>query len=138
MRTHLIAALGAAVLAAGTFLGAPQAEAQVTASYAFHVPNGNTWTDGTVTFYNRSVLVKGVHKSVAPEVAACRNTTAYTLDSHSDLLTMNASGPEYEACDNSKAFDFIVPADVEGGAAFVRVCLADGYYTVLTCKRYGG
>ncbi|MET9147260.1 MULTISPECIES: hypothetical protein [unclassified Streptomyces] len=138
MRTHLAAGFGAAVLVTGTLAGAPAAQARPAVAYHFHVPNGNTWTDGTVTFSNRSVLVEGVQKSVASTVEGCRNTLGYTLDSHGDLLTMNASHPMDEACSTSKSFDFVVPADVVGGAAFVRVCLADGYYTAISCNRYGG
>ncbi|GHH86420.1 hypothetical protein GCM10018793_58240 [Streptomyces sulfonofaciens] len=139
MRAHLAAALGTAVLTAGVLSGAPAAEAQTSAAYAFHVPNGNTWTDGTVTFYNRSVLVEGVHKSVdATSMETCRATYAYTLDINSHELGRNGSDTADTACGNSRSFSFTVPADVAGGAAFVRICLDDGYYKDLTCLRYGG
>jgi hypothetical protein len=134
MRTHLAATLSAFALTTGMLLGAPAASAQ-TADYPvsnFDVTFGNTYTRGTVTWYNRSVTVAGEHKSV--DTASCRGTTAFTLDTNDKQLGVGAS-PNL-VCGASEKFSFTVPADVPGGAAVVRVCLDDGY-TYLLCKRYG-
>ncbi|MFD5121308.1 hypothetical protein [Streptomyces sp. NPDC058385] len=135
MRTHLAATIGTVALAATALAGAPAAQAQAQAQAAsakrFHVAVGNTWTDGTVTFYNRSVLVEGVHKSVgAASNLTCRTTLA---------TTVNAAGPMSSkrsgdiACGNTKSFSFSVPADQPGGATAVEVCLTDANTTVLKC-----
>ncbi|WP_329580276.1 hypothetical protein [Streptomyces sp. NBC_01361] len=129
MRTHLAATIGTVVLAATALAGAPAAQAQVASAKPFHVAVGNTWTDGTVTFYNRSVLVEGVHKSVsAASNLTCRTTLA---------TTVNAAGPMSSkrsgdiACGNTKSFSFSVPADQPGGATAVEVCLSDANTTEL-------
>lgn len=131
MRTHLAAALGTAVLAATALAGAPTAEAQVAAAEDFHVAVGNTWTDGTVTFYNRSVLVEGVHKSVsAANRMTCRTTLATTVNS-AGPIDNRVSGDV--ACGNTKAFSLVVPANLPGGATAVEVCLTDANSTELKC-----
>ncbi|MGW7079840.1 hypothetical protein [Streptomyces sp. NPDC054866] len=144
MRTHLAAALGSAVLTAGTLLGAPAAGAQTAADAPtaaslptpFHVPVGNTWTDGTVTWYNRSVEVEGTHKSVSTAGEAyCRRTWAYTYDTHHNKIGSAGSDSSDTACGNTKSYRFTVPADVVGGAAYVRVCLDDGNLKDLLCTR---
>ncbi|MFB7598525.1 hypothetical protein [Streptomyces sp. NPDC056160] len=43
---------GLAALTAAALLTAPGAEARA-AAHDFHVANGNTWTDGTITWYAR-------------------------------------------------------------------------------------
>jgi hypothetical protein len=137
MKTHFAAALGSVVLTAGTLLGAPAAGAQTDASVPtpFNVSVGNTWTKGAVTWFNRSVEVVGTHKSVSAAGAAyCRSTWAYTYDSHDNLLGSAGSAPADTACGNTKSYRFTVPADVYGGATFVRVCLDDGYGKDLECS----
>ncbi|MFG3370312.1 hypothetical protein ACGF0K_35835 [Streptomyces sp. NPDC048156] len=131
MRTHLAATIGTVVLAATAPAGAPAAQAQVTPAKPFHVAVGNTWTDGTVTFYKRSVLVEGVHKSAsAAGNLTCRTTQA---------TTVNAAGPISSkrsgdiACGNTKSFSFSVPADQPGAATAVDVCLTDANTTELKC-----
>ncbi|MFE2038192.1 hypothetical protein ACFXBB_34150 [Streptomyces scopuliridis] len=139
MRTHLAAALSAVSLTTGMLLGAPAATAQTSAypTSAFDVTLGNTYTRGTITWYNRSVTVAGEHKSVDP--ASCRGTTAFTLDSAGNELRKDYS--LYNVCGKSDTFSIPVDANVPGGAAFVRVCLDDGAksapVTYLLCKRYG-
>ncbi|WP_030355957.1 hypothetical protein [Streptomyces scopuliridis] len=139
MRTHLAAVLSAVALTTGTLLGAPAATAQTSAypTSEFDVTFGNTYTRGTITWYNRSVTVAGEHKSVDP--ASCRGTTAFTLDSAGNELRKDYS--LYNVCGKSDTFSIPVDADVPGGAAFVRVCLDDGAtngpVTYLLCKRYG-
>ncbi|MDT7843312.1 hypothetical protein [Streptomyces justiciae] len=140
MQTHLAAALGSVVLTAGTLLAAPAAGAQASAypttAYA-PVTVGNTWTKGTITWYNRSVAVVGTHKSVsAAGPAYCRRTWAYTYDANGARLGSAGSVAADTACGTTKNFSsFVVPADVVGGAAFVRVCLDDGNLTDLLCSR---
>ncbi|MFC8342677.1 hypothetical protein [Streptomyces sp. NPDC057280] len=139
MRTHLAAALGTVVLTAGTLLGAPAAGAQTsdypTTAYG-PVTVGNTWTQGTITWYNRSVAVVGTHKSVsAAGPAYCRRTWAYTYDAHDTKLGSAGSVSSDTACGTTVNFSsFDVPADVPGGAAFVRVCLDDGNLKDLLCS----
>ncbi|MGQ4382548.1 hypothetical protein [Streptomyces sp. SAS_270] len=140
MQTHLAAALGSVVLTAGTLLGAPAASAQVAdypvTPYA-PILVGNTWTTGTITWYNRSVVVTGTHKSVSaagPEY--CRRTWAYTYNAAGEKLGSAGSASSDTACGTSKNFSFQVPADVPGGAALVRVCLDDGNLKDLLCRPY--
>ncbi|MFI8529511.1 hypothetical protein ACIGMX_04500 [Streptomyces aquilus] len=139
MQTRLAAALGTVVLTAGTLLGVPAAGAQTSAypttAYA-RVPVGNTWTQGTITWYNRSVAVVGTHKSVsAAGPAYCRRTWAYTYDSAGAKLGSAGSYASDTACGTTKDFSsFDVLADVPGGAASVRVCLDDGNLQDLLCS----
>jgi len=88
----------------------------------FNVPYGNTYTTGTVTFYNRQATVVGEQKAVA--TSGCRYTvgTAYTLDNRP--LGTNRS---QVTCNGSERYQFNVPANVAGGAAYVEVDLH--YYT---------
>ncbi len=136
MRTGIAAILTATTLTTGTLLGAPAVRAHAT-DYPvsnFDVTLGNTYTRGTITWYNRSVTVAGEHKSV--DTASCRGTTAFTLDSADHELGRGYS-PGI-VCGTSQDFIFDVPADVSGGAAVVRVCLDDGSVdSFLLCKRYG-
>ncbi|MFI6338726.1 hypothetical protein [Streptomyces sp. NPDC050535] len=138
MRTHLAAALGAAVLVGGTLLGTPAADAHA-ADYPiseFDITVGNTYTKGLITWYDRQVVVIGEHKSVsAASVESCRATRAYTLDTHDGQLGDGLS--DNIVCAASASFHFDVPANVPGGAAVVRVCLTDGFHKPLLCKRYG-
>lgn len=139
MRTGIAPVLTATALTAGMLLGAPAASAHATAYPVsdFDVTLGNTYTRGTITWYNRSVVVAGEHKSV--DVTSCRGTTAFTLDSADNQLGMDYS--DSNVCGVSGTFSITVPADVVGGAAVVRVCLDDGdigaEVTYLLCKRYG-
>jgi hypothetical protein len=115
-------------------LGAPSASAQASAYpvSTFDVTLGNTYTRGTITWYNQSVAVAGVQKSVDP--ANCRQTTAFTLDSSNTQLGYAVT--RGIACGESQSFSFPVGAPVPGGAAVVRICLDDGTKALL-CKRYG-
>ncbi|OEJ23601.1 hypothetical protein AR457_02900 [Streptomyces agglomeratus] len=140
MRTRFAAALGTTALAAGTLLGAPAAHAH-TAAYPvtpFYVEVGNTWTTGTLTWQNRSVVVKGTHKSVsAAGPAYCRRTWAYTYNAADTVkLGSNGSASGDTACGTTEDFSFVVPADVPGGAGLVRVCLDDGNLKDLLCRPY--
>ncbi|MFJ8664079.1 hypothetical protein [Streptomyces sp. NPDC093795] len=123
MRHPLAAALGTVALTASMLVSAPLASAS-TSDYpvkSFEVVVGNTYTKGTITWYNRAVRVAGEHKAVA----SCRGTTAYTLDSAGRQLSMGMS--PFAVCNgDSQKFSFDVPADVAGGAPVVRVCLDNG------------
>ncbi|MET9512009.1 hypothetical protein ABZX62_26755 [Streptomyces flavidovirens] len=138
MKTHFAAALGSVVLTAGTLLGAPAAGAQTAAVTAyptsgFDINFGATWTRGTVTWYNRSVRIVGQHRSaVADSLLTCRTTWAYTLQA--DRAVIGQGGGYPIACGNIRSYDFVVPADQPGGAAYVRVCLDDGNLKDLACK----
>ncbi|MFJ4467105.1 hypothetical protein ACIP2X_06205 [Streptomyces sp. NPDC089424] len=138
MRTHLAAALSAVALTTGTLLGAPAATVHA-ADYPiseFDVTIGNTYTRGLITWYDRQVVVFGEHKSVSDaDLASCRATRAYTLDSHDGQLGDGLS--DNVVCGSSARFHFSVPADVSGGAAVVRICLTDGLHKPLRCERYG-
>ncbi|MEU4078022.1 hypothetical protein DEJ45_04955 [Streptomyces venezuelae] len=138
MRTRLAAALSGVLLAAGTLLNAPAATAQASAypTSSFDVTVGNTYTRGTITWYNRSVTVTGEHKSV--DGFSCRGTSVFTLNSAGVELSRGYSA---NVCGMSANFTVPVEADVAGGAAVVRICLDDGGMepdiTYYLCKRYG-
>lgn len=138
-RTILTSAM--AVVAAGAMLtGAAAAYAHAAARPVskFTVAVGNTYTTGTITWYGRSVTVKGTEKSV--DDFSCRGTRAYTLNSRKHLLATRKA--KYNACGGTQTFNFTVPANVRGGAAVVRVCLHGedpfgGWSKTLKCKLYG-
>ncbi|MFJ8082959.1 hypothetical protein ACIQ6Y_20410 [Streptomyces sp. NPDC096205] len=138
MRIRLAAALCGVALALSTPLSAPVATAQTSAypTSAFDVTVGNTYTRGTITWYNRSVTVTGEHKSV--DASSCRGTSVFTLNSAGVELSRAYSD---SVCGRSETFSIPVDADVPGGAAVVRVCLDDGnppeWITYFECKRYG-
>ncbi|KQV11907.1 MULTISPECIES: hypothetical protein [unclassified Kitasatospora] len=138
MRTRPASALATFALATGMLVSAPAATAQASdyPHWDFDVTLGNTYTRGTVTWFNRSVSVTGEHKSVDP--ASCRGTTAFTLDSAGHQL--NHSLSDHQVCGTSAKFTFNVPANVPGGAASVRVCLDNGAQnspiTYLLCERH--
>jgi hypothetical protein len=137
VRTRVAAALGACLLASGGLLAAPPASAATYPTTDFDVTYGQTYTRGVITWYGRSVMVAGEHKSV--DVNSCRGTTAFTLDSNNRQMGVGASVGN--VCGYSDTFSFTVPADAPGGAAVVRVCLDNGFYddqvVYLKCVRYG-
>ena len=134
MRTHLVTALSAVALTTGMLLSAPPAGAHTAANPVsdFDVTVGNTYTRGTITWYERAVTVAGVQKSV--DLANCRQTTAYSLDIHNNQIGY-AVTPGI-ACGEAQSFSFAADTDVAGGAAVVRICLNDGTKD-LKCARYG-
>ncbi|MEU1037832.1 hypothetical protein [Streptomyces sp. NPDC005907] len=139
MGTRLAAMLCGVALTAGTLLSAPAATAQASAypTSKFDVTVGNTFTRGTITWYARSVTLTGVHRSV--DVDYCRGTSAFTLTSRNAELGRGFS--DERVCGTSREFTLPVEADVQGGAAVVRVCLDDGgapdNITYYKCERYG-
>lgn len=140
MRIHrTLLASAMTVAAAGAMLtGASAAHAAARPVSKFHVAVGNTYTHGTITWYGRSVTVKGVEKSV--DDFSCRGTRAYTLNKRKHQLATRKA--KYNACGGTQTFKFNVPAKVRGGAAMVRVCLTGndpfgGWHKILKCKLYG-
>ncbi|MEU6848694.1 hypothetical protein ABZ901_01980 [Actinacidiphila alni] len=137
------AALSTALLTAGLLAAAPAADAASTraasASYpvsSFNVTYGNTYTKGTITWYNRSIHVAGTQKSVSAD--SCRGTTAFGVDSKNHDVRRDFS--LYSVCGTSAPFtidvDFGVP-----GVSVARICLDNGAKTppvvYLKCVRYG-
>ncbi|WP_326692539.1 MULTISPECIES: hypothetical protein [unclassified Streptomyces] len=135
MRTRLVTALAATAIST-TLLTAPAAHAQTqAASIHYRLEYGNTWSDGTITFYNRAVTIAGVHRSVsAANVAAFRNTEGETRDAAGKWMEANGNPLSQEASAATKSFRFSIPANAPGGAAKVRVCLTDGYHKRLKCQ----
>ncbi len=101
---------------------------------AFDVTVGNTYTRGTITWYNRSVKVSGEDKSV--DGSNCRGTSVFTLTNGKAQL---GYGHSASVCDRSASFSVTVEANVPGGAAVVRICLDNGKQpaTYYLCKLYG-
>lgn len=131
-----VAALSTLFLTAGMLLGAPSAAA--TSAYPvskFDVTFGNTYTRGTVTWYNRSIGVSGEHKSVS--ATTCRGTTVFALDSRNNQVSEYASHDN--VCGASAKFSFTMNVYIPG-VSIVRVCLDDGAkqppVTYLKCVRY--
>ncbi|MFF1691245.1 MULTISPECIES: hypothetical protein [unclassified Streptomyces] len=138
MHLRLGAAAGTAVLGAGMLITAPPASAANPVT-KFNITVGNTYTKGTITWYNRSITVTGEHKSVDP--ASCRGTTAFPLDAAGNELNI-APSPS-AACGDSEGFGFTTSVSAPGGAATVRICLdyratsSDFPSQYLKCSRYG-
>ncbi|MGY3676495.1 hypothetical protein [Streptomyces sp. TE33382] len=138
MRKSMFGCLTVLTLAVGAVLAPGMAAAHAPAAAyptsAFDIEFGATWTKGTITWYNRSVGVTGKHRSVeAGSPANCRNTSVDTL--RADLSPLGGAGSYPDTCGATKSYKFDVSADVRGGAAYVDVCLADGAFKNLKCKR---
>ncbi|MEV0734290.1 hypothetical protein [Polymorphospora sp. NPDC050346] len=122
-RMILVTAIATMVVAAGLAVPA-QASVSTTSTTSFHVQTGNTFTTGTLTFYNRSVRVLGYTRATA---GACRQTVVETRGSSHVLLGV---GKTANGCAGTSSwdfpFDFTVQADRPGGAAYVWVCLFGG------------
>ncbi|MFI1760843.1 hypothetical protein ACH41H_02025 [Streptomyces sp. NPDC020800] len=103
-------------------VGHANAAGHPTSSYA--VPYGQTYTKGTLTWYNRSVQLTGEQKSVS--TSSCRLTyiAAYRSDGgpHYTRLSERTTKP---VCGKSIGISVAVPADVVGGADYVYICLDD-------------
>jgi hypothetical protein len=129
MRKQVTVALGTFALAAGMLValpGAAQAAAYPTSE--FDITYGNTYTRGTLYWYNRSVQLVGEHKSVS--LGACRLTSADTLTTSGHLATEWTG----TVCNGSADFELTVPAEVIGGAAYVDICL-ESSTSRLDCDR---
>ncbi|MER6914744.1 hypothetical protein ABT354_23980 [Streptomyces sp. NPDC000594] len=137
MRKSQYGCLAALTLTAAAVLAPSSATADAAAlanpTSPFRIEYGATWSEGTVTWNNRSVRVVGKNKSVsAASDATCRTTYVYTLKGNKDILSGGVGRPY--ACGNTKSYDFTVSADVRGGAAYIRVCLDDGNLRDLKCE----
>ncbi|WP_405021285.1 hypothetical protein OHV05_34650 [Kitasatospora sp. NBC_00070] len=134
----LTTAFSTAALTAGLLLGAPAAGAQAAAypTSSFDVTYGNTYTRGTITWYNRQVVVSGEHKSVS--ATSCRGTTAFGVDSQNHDVAVNFS--DHGVCGASAKFSFPVTF-YQAGVGVVRICLDNGAehppVAYLKCARYG-
>lgn len=110
--------------AALTLLPAGHANAASAPPSKYAVSYGQTYSKGTLTWYNRSVQLTGEQKSVS--ASSCRKTyiAAYRSD----------GGPKYTrlserttkpVCGKSIDISVNVPADTVGGADYVYICLED-------------
>ncbi|MGC3861229.1 hypothetical protein ACPSM1_13690 [Micromonospora chersina] len=137
-RTLLASTLAATGIVAG--LAAPAQAAYPTSSY--YVGPGNTYTYGTLTWYNRSVGYDGTNLA---QEGQCRQTRFRTFTSGGSQLGSTTAGFVCTAVGNGKranSYGGGVAADVAGGAAYVEVCLMGSSFpssepmTVLTCTNY--
>ncbi|MET8682230.1 hypothetical protein ABZW18_32845 [Streptomyces sp. NPDC004647] len=132
MHKQFAAGLGTMALTAGMLLALPGATAHAAAypTSSFNVSYGQTYTKGTLTWYNQSVNVSGGNNSVSS--SACRATWARTF-AGGEQLGGDGGG---HVCNGNKTFSFTVQAQVAGGASAVEVCLEDGSWNDLACKIY--
>ncbi|RVU28118.1 hypothetical protein EOT10_07635 [Streptomyces antnestii] len=117
-RYAVVAPLAAALLLVP--VGPGSAASYPTSKYK--VAFGQTYTKGSLSWYGRSVLLKGEQKSVSK--SSCRLT--YVAAFRSD------GGPNYTrlserttkpVCGRSRSISVTLPANVAGGADFVFICL---------------
>ncbi|MEW1929318.1 hypothetical protein [Streptomyces sp. NPDC088360] len=130
MKTPLAAALGSLMLAAGTLLGAPAADAQ-TAAYPtppFDVAFGASYLRGTLTWYDRSVAADGTLRA-----AGCHRARFGVYGASGEELGVWSTGTK---CNGTYPFKSQIPANAPGGAAYVRVCLDDVNAHSSKCVRY--
>ncbi|GAA1175585.1 hypothetical protein GCM10009654_35970 [Streptomyces hebeiensis] len=123
MRTRITTGLGVTILATGMLLTLPGAAARAAAAAPtspFDVSDATTYTRGVLTWNDRSVHVTGEHSS--PSSDDCRATWVYTYDAGGNRLGSKGIG---FVCARTAAYDLTVPADIEGGADRVMVCLDD-------------
>ncbi|MFC9424570.1 hypothetical protein [Streptomyces sp. NPDC056987] len=140
MRTQIAAGLGVTVLAAGMLLAPPGAAAQgvvptaapaAAPTSSFDISDATTYTRGVLTWNDRSVGVSGEHSSSSAD--DCRATWVYTFDTARNRLGSRGIG---FVCDRTAPYDFTVPADAEGGADMVMVCLDDHDLNDLKCEAF--
>ncbi|MEV6130596.1 hypothetical protein AB0M05_27785 [Streptomyces violaceusniger] len=132
MRTQTAAGLCVTVVAAGMLLAPSGAAARTAAPTAsFDISDATTYTRGVVTWNDRSVTVTGEHSS--PSADDCRATWVYTFDIARNRLGSKGMG---FVCDRTTTYDFTVPADTDGGADLVTVCLDDHDLNDLKCDSF--
>ena len=101
----------------GAFSPAQAAQAAFpTAPY--RAPYGATYTQGTITFYNRAAMVDGVQHAV--QESGCRQSIAKSYHGTTLLDTTYSQVSCYNRTDPVHLY---VNADVVGGATTVRVSL---------------
>lgn len=131
---RIMAPAVAAVAITASLTGAAHAASYPTSTY--NITYGNTYTKGTVTWYNRSVSFSGSDKSVS--LQACRATWGGTYESNGTQLG-GSSGDDGGTCNTSNSYYFTVSANVAGGASYVVIDLTTwnggGKGTVLASER---
>ncbi|WP_030742352.1 hypothetical protein [Streptomyces sp. NRRL F-5135] len=119
MRSKIAAGFGALSMAVGMVVALP-ALPVAAAAPGYHLKWGQTWSKGTVTFNNRSVAVVGQQKSVSKN--DCRRTYASAHAANGKELGY-AITPW--VCGTTAKYTLNVPANVRGGAAYVKVHFQD-------------
>ncbi len=123
----LVPVLGACA-AIGTTAGAAHAAYPTN---SFSVSYGQTYTKGSVTWYNRSLNVSGSDKAQPGE---CRSTQAFSYAGDGTLLD-SSSGDDGWVCvapggsATSNGYSFTISANVPGGASYVVVELLGSSYS---------
>lgn len=124
LKTRLAAGLAAfAAAATATLAGAPAASADVSRTIeARDIKVGASYMTGTITFYNRSVSVKG-----PAHLVGCRTiyATAYDIQEGGGLkrIDIGSSSPQ---CDKDHLINIPLDADTPGGADMVMLEMRDG------------
>lgn len=121
MQSHLAAVLGSVVLTAGTLLGAPADSAQASAYPVTPfepIEVGNTWMTDTITWFNRSVAVKGPQKSVrsAGSVSSVRLVARPGTTAASSFRPMSPAEPRSCASASMTAISRTCSAALTGGS----------------------
>ena len=120
--------VGAAVTFAAAAVSASVMPAQA-ATYpvvSYTVSAGATYTTGTATFYNRSVILNGSDRAEAGE---CRWTAVYTYDANGHFIDQDVSGLGWicgNGGPNNTTYTINVGANQAGGAACIEVLLMGG------------
>lgn len=119
-RTRLAAGFAALVAAIVT---APAASAAypVGEIKKEHLQFGATYMTGTVTFYNRSVGIKGPAHFVG-----CRTIHAWSVDIQGSVDKILDYGSTSPKCDRDYFVDIPLEANIPGGAERVVIELRDG------------
>jgi hypothetical protein len=135
MRVRVLLASVAVMLVAASS-ATPVALAANSVSHKYRVEYGNTYTAGTVTFYNQSVHAVGEHKATTG--SGCRKTEIATYAAGGEILGSHATD-ESPVCSGSATYKLNAPARITGGAAYVEVSLmapdARGHWQFVATKR---
>lgn len=134
MRSHIRAlkkatTIATAVMAAAGFAvaTAPSAAADDRASFNLQVKA--TYFQGTIDFYNRSVVVRGMLRGLS---TGCRRGAAWAFDSAGKELSYSNTTA---VCTGAVSKTINLVADVPGGAARVEVDLNEGNgYRIAACE----
>jgi hypothetical protein len=110
--TKVGAAMAAAASVAGMIFAATPATAAAYPTSTFQLKYGQSYYNGTVTFYNRAVDVTGIFNAVG-----CRRvyTTAWVGSTELDYQSTSTH------CNSTRATTFTLSTDVAGGASDVLV-----------------
>jgi hypothetical protein len=108
-------------------------------AYFNHTPGpsyGATWARGTITWYDRSLLVEGEVRVV--NGSGCRVVVAEAYSSHAQ----DPNEPLDRRSTSQKCGDGVIPfqlkldADLPGGANSITFCLTDGKKTLACTGHY--